>query len=148
MFRQFPEALLGSSGRQCVDRTRRCRRWTSGLLLKQLAEESPSNQNSKNLIGVQNSRFHSSGEEYFTITVARKTGKNQNVSVTIGILKDSAAQKKINFLSDPNVLTKSVNTTCERCPIKDCESRVAPASVIEKKEILKKIKSVIDKISE
>lgn len=124
-----------------------CRRWTSGLLLKKLAKEISGSPKSGNLIGVQNSRFHSSGEEYFTLTVAKKTNKNQNVSVTIGILKDSIAQKKIKFLNDPNILTKSVNTTCERCPIKDCESRVAPASVIEKKEILKKIKRVIDKIS-
>lgn len=122
-----------------------CRRWLSYNLVKEFA--SKKSEKGAVLSDVQNVRFHTSGEEYFFLTVAKKSKSNQNVSVTLGILKDSQAAKNISFLNGPKISFKEVNTTCERCPIQDCESRVAPATAIEKKEAMKKIKEVIDRIS-
>lgn len=123
-----------------------CRRWLSYSLLKKFASEE--RKSNEILFDVQNAKFHTSGEEYFFLTVAKKSKSNQNVSVTLGILKDSQSEKNIKFLKDPKISFKEVNTTCERCPIQNCESRVAPATVIEKKEAMRKIKEVIDQISE
>ena len=64
----------------------------------------------------------------------------------MGILKDTKAMEKIKFLNDPTIPTVFVGTTCQRCPISDCKERVAPPTIVNKKEKLKKINAAIEKI--
>ena len=117
-----------------------CRRWKGFSLLKKLNEQEESI-----LIDIQNEIFIDS-EPYLSITVAAKSNPDKYVSVTLGILKDAKALEEIKFLKDPNIPTKIVGTTCQRCPISDCKERVAPPTIIDKKEKLKKVKEAIERI--
>lgn len=119
-----------------------CRRWQSYSLLNTLENA----EINAVRIGVQHSVFPE-GEEYLNLTVATKTSKDKLVSVTIGILKDEAIADKIKFINDPKIPRKEVNTTCERCTIKNCESRAVPAYEIDKKERYKTMMKAIEKLS-
>ncbi len=125
-----------------------CRRWLDFSLLKKLSENVVHKNDGQVLIGVQNIIFNETAQQYLTITVAMESRKNKFVSVTLGILKDEAAEKNIQFLNDSTIPTIEVGTTCERCPIKDCKERVANPVIIEKKEGLKKVFNTIEKLSE
>ena len=119
-----------------------CRRWQSYSLLNSLKDA----EKNAVRIGVQNSVFPE-GEEYLCLTVVTKSSKDKLVSVTIGILKNEEVANKIKFINDPKIPRKEVNTTCERCPIQNCESRAVPAFEIDKKEKYKTMMKAIEKLS-
>ena len=85
-----------------------------------------------NIIMAQRSAFIDSENEYLCIAIARSMypSPNANSSVTLGLLVNDKLKKKIAFLKDPKIITKSVNATCERCILTDCKERVAEASVV------------------
>ena len=84
----------------------------------------------------------------FTIARPAYPSPDQNVSITVGILLDGALRRKVKFLDDPAISRKEVNTTCERCPIKDCAERAAPPTIVEAKEKRKKMQKVLKELEE
>ena len=117
-----------------------CRRWKGFALFKNMVE------NEKELsVDVQNEIFINS-KPYFSITVAVRSNNGTFVSATMGILKDAKAKATIKFIDSPTIATTIVGTTCERCPIMDCQERVANPVIVNKKEKLKKINEAIKRI--
>jgi len=57
-------------------------------------------------------------------------------------------RKRVKFLDDPAIARREVNTTCERCPIKDCAERAAPPTVVEAKERRKRVQRVLKELGE
>ncbi|WP_116107059.1 helix-turn-helix domain-containing protein [Lewinella sp. IMCC34191] len=109
-----------------------CRRWISINLLHRLSAE-PDNDLR---IEAQRSKYFGTDDEYLCITLARtdypRPGKN--VSVTLGLLITDTVREEIAFLDDPALPRVIVNTTCERCPIEDCQVRAAPPKVVNARE--------------
>ena len=117
-----------------------CRRWLAYSLSKDLQHPNQVK------IGIQNGIFQND-KTYLCLTVTTKTGDDKIIGLTIGILKDKHTNKIIKFAADPNIPTVQVNTTCERCPIRNCSSRAAEPTIIEKKEQFKSMMKTIEKIS-
>ena len=53
-------------------------------------------------------------------------------SISIGLLINKQLERKLKFLKDEKIKTQDVGVTCERCSIKNCAVRQAPAIVIDK----------------
>jgi XRE family transcriptional regulator, fatty acid utilization regulator len=144
-----------------------CRRWISVSLLQDLKKGvdtegsyfSEKNQaNSTNnpqkgvekdyLIGIQKSRYFQTEDEYLCFTVARPLSNNRNASLTIGVLIDDAAKKRIKFLDDPNIPSREVSTTCERCAVANCAERVSEPLALQRRENRLKVNEALEKILE
>lgn len=124
-----------------------CRRWISISLLQQLYElqKTENTLQTPYLISIQKSNFFGTNDEYLCITIAHAQ-EERNISVTIGILVDTESKNKVKFLNDPAILTKQVNTTCERCGITDCQDRIIEPTVIQRKAHRIKINEALNKI--
>ncbi|MEL7159176.1 MAG: helix-turn-helix domain-containing protein [Bacteroidota bacterium] len=118
-----------------------CRRWISlGLL-----EEMPTDGTEETRIDVQRSQYFDTDDEYLCITLAR-TGyprPDHNVSVTLGFLISDELRKTVSWADDPAIPARTVNTTCERCPIPDCAERAAEPVIIRKRERYQRVKAAL-----
>lgn len=139
-----------------------CRRWISVSLLQELqntegssflekSNEIADKSNNNNLIsdykiGIQKSRYFQTDDEYLCFTVARRSSNGRNASLTIGILIDAEAQKHIRFLNDPDIQTREVSTTCERCAIENCKERAIEPLVIQRRESRTRLNDALGKI--
>lgn len=127
-----------------------CRRWLSPVLLRQLQQEKPgATEKDSMLAGVQRATFLDTNDEYLCIalTKAGYPTLDRNVSVTLGVLLDDQAKKFIRFWDDPNIPKAIVNTTCERCPLSDCQERAAPATEVQRREARRKMQELIGRLS-
>ncbi len=122
-----------------------CSRWQSISILKDLAEMQQSGRYTGALVGIQRSQYFNTNDEYLCFTLARPAypSPDKNVSITIAILYDDALKSKVKFLDDPAISLKQVNTTCERCPIQNCQERTASPSVIEIRNHRKRVQEVL-----
>ena len=121
-----------------------CNRWISITLLQEL-----NNRKNKTLMAdAQISKYWNTDKEYLCITIAKPAfeEKDKLVSVTIGLLVTPQLKGLVHFLKDPNLKYREVHTTCERCGILNCESRVAEPNIINEKEstasLLKELKEL------
>jgi transcriptional regulator with XRE-family HTH domain/predicted transcriptional regulator len=125
-----------------------CRRWLSISLLRDLKVRQGANPNLQ-LVGIQRAVFVATGEEYLCIALAKPghPTPGRNVSVTLGVLLDDHAKQRIQFWNDPAIPIKSVNVTCQRCSIEDCEVRAAAPSVVIRREERKRMEEMLRKLT-
>ena len=123
-----------------------CRRWISLTIVQDLVQQRKNDPSIKYLAGIQRSRYLDSPNEYLCLSIAFPNVSNheESVSVTIGFLIDDSLTKRIKFLSDPDIPTRLVHTTCERCSIKDCKERAEQAYVYENSSESDKVLKEID----
>jgi len=127
-----------------------CRRWLSPTLLRNLEEkQQQGGDNALMIAGVQRASFLNTGEEYLCIALAKPGFPtiNRNVSVTLGVLLDDHAKQSIQFWNDPAIPQITVNITCERCPMADCQERAAEPKVIQRREERKKIQEALARLT-
>ncbi len=126
-----------------------CRRWISVTLLQDLQKMMQNTEgpllNVEHLVGIQRSRYFGTSDEYLCLTIARPAGI-RNVSITIGILIDNDSRNKIRFLNDDTTTSREVNTTCERCGIKDCAERAVEPLVVQRRQQRQNINEALKKI--
>ena len=120
-----------------------CRRWVSIKSFKRLEKISQEHLSQDFLVDVQRSMFIGTQNEYLSICITRPNSPTpeSNVSVSMGIQIDAAAKRRIRFLNNNELPIEMVNETCQRCPLQDCEQRVAPPTVLERtqsEEIIQK----------
>ena len=97
-------------------------------------------------IGIQKSRYFQTNDEYLCFTVARAASNRHNASLTIGILIDAEAKKRIRFLNDPTIQSREVSTTCERCAMPNCAERAIAPLVIQRRESRQRLNEALGKI--
>ncbi|NQZ45849.1 MAG: helix-turn-helix domain-containing protein [Flavobacteriaceae bacterium] len=104
-----------------------CRRWVSIRVLREIVA-----QDSEHHMDVQVSHYPADGLSYLIFASATKDPFKEGVyrSVGIGLRINDTLRKKVNFLDDPKIKTYEVGVTCERCAIRDCEVRQAPARIL------------------
>ncbi len=109
-----------------------CRRWVS-IRLVQEARRQALTEAPAFVLGAQRSCYPNN-DEYLCLTLARAAGPTEPaVSVTVGLLCDDNLRQKILFYDDPAIIQKTVNETCERCHILDCEVRAAEPLELERR---------------
>lgn len=125
-----------------------CRRWISIDVLKKLRTRKSNIQG--DLADAQVSNYFDSKNSYLCLSVAFKNKREEegNHSVTLGFLVTDHLRRIVNFLDDPDLLERVVNTTCERCANPDCSERAAPPVVIEKRDQQEAVFAAIDSLVE
>lgn len=121
-----------------------CRRWISLSLLKEV----PKTGAAEMRIDVQRSHYYGTEDEYLCITLARMGSPDpgRNVSLTLGFLVNDKLKETISWLEDPAIPTRVVNTTCERCPITDCNERAAEPIIVHKREKYQRVKAALKQL--
>jgi len=122
-----------------------CQRWISIKILKKLRTSGKSSNKNQPIADAQVSKYWETPNEYLCLTIAKPNtfDSNESTSVTIGLLMNDSLRKIFKFLSDSDLKYKEVNTTCERCSMPDCGSRVAPPIAIERKNEQQEIKDAL-----
>lgn len=115
-----------------------CRRWVS---ITSIDEQRKGGKRSpeKIVADAQISKYWKTSNEYLCISLAKEGFSGHGESVTIGLLINDKVRGIFNFLSDPSLKSKEVHTTCERCRIEDCESRISRPIIIDEIEHRDKI---------
>jgi transcriptional regulator with XRE-family HTH domain len=124
-----------------------CRRWVAINILNDLSRVQKNNpDHSKTLIQAQFSHYIDADSKYLIISIARPLNllNQTNVSISIGIEYNKDTMEKIGFMNDPNIETRVVNQTCEKCGIFDCAERVAAPIILQKKRQIKEMKAAIN----
>ena len=113
-----------------------CRRWITISLLQDLARKIRIGTYEKPIIGAQFSHYHNTNSEYLCITIARplSLASDNNSCVTLGIEVNDAFKEKVGFWNDSDIPRRTVNETCERCPIEDCDERAAEPVFYEEEQ--------------
>jgi len=121
-----------------------CRRWMSLKVIKEIRKS-----NNDHEFDVQISNYPSHENKYLILSSATKDPfrENQFRSISIGLLMNKQLERKLNFLEDKKITRENVGVTCERCAIKDCEVRKAPAIFLERREKNRKIESIVDELT-
>ena len=125
-----------------------CRRWLSVNMLNRLSDKEGSANSQETIIDAQISDYHNTEDKYLCMSMAKssKLRPNKKVSITIGIKIEEGIEEEIKFINDPAIKSKTVNITCERCPIEDCTDRVKEPTTILRKQKKKAIQIALDKI--
>ncbi len=125
-----------------------CRKWISLNIIKRLHTSRSLGDRSGAIVDVQISKYWETENEYLCMSFAKADDSNtkDGVSVTLGLLVNNKLRKLIRFLGDPNLPSRVVNTTCERCAMPDCEFRAAPPIVEEEKLRVENIKEILGEL--
>jgi Zn-dependent peptidase ImmA (M78 family) len=117
-----------------------CRRWVSLKLLNKISKSKKEHE-----FDLQISHFEHDSAKYVVLSSATKDPFNENYyrSISIGLLINKQLQRRLNFLTDPNIKRQKVGVTGERCSIQDCEVRQVPASVLGKVAKNKNIENIV-----
>lgn len=123
-----------------------CRRWISTDLLRQASERITGYENI--LTGAQKSKFLESGIEYLCISGAQASSVEANTysCITLGFVQNDTFLKKVKFADDPQISEQTVNKTCERCSIEDCNVRASEPVIYQKEQRLEHLADKINKI--
>lgn len=126
-----------------------CRRWVALGVLKDLALKQKNGDNSETVVKAQISKYIGSPNEYLCLSIARPMSPTPNVnsSVTIGLQVNTALRNKVAFLNDLSLVTREVNSTCERCPAENCAERAAEPFVINRRIKKQKVDDAIDTLT-
>lgn len=121
-----------------------CRRWVSLNVLKKISDS-----NSTHEFDVQISNYPDDNQSYLVFSSATKDPfKDEHYrSISVGLLINRQLKRKISFLDDPNINSKEVGVTCERCAIKDCAVRQVPAKFVEKSIRNRTIETVVEDLT-
>ncbi|HKJ33345.1 MAG TPA: helix-turn-helix transcriptional regulator [Balneolales bacterium] len=117
-----------------------CRRWITISIFHELNDLLQKGEYTEPIIRTQRSHFFNTNNEYFNLTLARplSLSPDTNSCVTMGFRMNTAFKRKVKFWNDQNIHRREVNETCERCPITDCEERVADPIVYNQEKTMEK----------
>ncbi|WP_452224188.1 helix-turn-helix domain-containing protein [Lacinutrix chionoecetis] len=121
-----------------------CRRWISIKMLKDISKSEKNH-----VFDMQISNYQDDGMKYLVLSSATKDPFRDNHyrSISVGLLINKQLKRKINFLEDTNIASQNVGVTCERCLIKNCEVRQAPAIILDRKAKNKKIEIIVEELN-
>ncbi len=126
-----------------------CHRWISIHVLKKIRSKQYIEASKNLVIDAQISKYWNSPNEYFCMSIAQTNsfGNYTPSSVTLGLLITPQLRATFNFLKDDDILSRHVNTTCERCSMPDCDHRVAAPTFIEADELEKELALELDTLN-
>lgn len=113
-----------------------CNRWVSITSIKQYYLKYKKKKSSAIFADAQISKYWNTNNEYLCISVARPAFEDMDsvTSVTLGLKVTPQLKGIFHLLTDPKLKIREVHTTCERCGIMDCEARIAPSTILDRRE--------------
>jgi len=108
-----------------------CRRWVSVNIIRDLMGSK------ENIIAdSQISAYWKSDNSYLCISLANRAYHTKDlVSVTLGLAVNEKLRQLFRFVNASDTKVRTVNATCERCSVPECEERVVkPLILMEKNE--------------
>ncbi|MCB0597200.1 MAG: helix-turn-helix domain-containing protein [Lewinellaceae bacterium] len=110
-----------------------CRRWVSVNIIKKVKSNQQLHNDTAPAADAQISQYWETPNRYLCISVAKPDFQNpaRGTSVTVGLLVNDTLRRLFRFLDSPELPTRIVNTTCERCSLSNCEARAAAPAVLE-----------------
>ncbi|MGY6559938.1 MAG: helix-turn-helix domain-containing protein [Nitritalea sp.] len=98
-----------------------CRRWVSATIFDDFE------RSGEKVVGKGQFSFYPDGDSYFVFAIAYRAGMNakEHVSISFGLKANALFKRKVKFHNDQNIPLRYVGTTCQRCPVENCEVRVA-----------------------
>jgi len=106
-----------------------CRRWVSINAIKDLVKS-----DEPILADCQISDYWQSPNSYLCISFANRAYHTKDsISVTLGLAVDEKLRQVFRFVNSPEIKIQTVNTTCERCSVPDCEERFIKPVILEEK---------------
>jgi predicted transcriptional regulator/DNA-binding XRE family transcriptional regulator len=120
-----------------------CHRWVSISSIKQL-----NSVKSNYVIDAQVSEYWQTDNAYFCISIAEQDrfDNHNGTSVTLGLSMNESLRGAFNFMKDPALRRRTVHTTCEQCSIPDCEHRVAPPTIVNKRRLEEELEEELKKL--
>ncbi|UJP63939.1 helix-turn-helix domain-containing protein [Mongoliitalea daihaiensis] len=105
-----------------------CRRWVSATIFDDFAKSRAPR------IGKAQYSFYPDGQSYFVFALAYQSGlkHQEQISISFGLKVNSAFKRKVKFHNDSSIQLKHVGTTCQTCPVENCEVRVSPPYKLQK----------------
>lgn len=112
-----------------------CRRWVSATIFDEFSQSQSSR------IGKAQYSFYPDGQSYFVFAIAYQSGmkRQEQISISFGLKVNTQFKRKVKFHNDQQIQLKYVGTTCQTCPVENCEVRVSPPIKLQK------LQSQIDK---
>jgi predicted transcriptional regulator len=109
-----------------------CHRWVSIKSIKDVMQLVKARKYRMPVVETQISQYWLTHNRYLCISIAKPLDKDltEAVSVTIGLLIDQNLVHTMPFVNHPDILVRTVHTTCERCGILDCLERVEAPIVL------------------
>lgn len=125
-----------------------CRRWVSLSILFELAKMQQDGLYTSPILRAQISDYIDSQNAYFVFAFARPLTpiRNLNHSVTLGILINDTTLSRIKFLSDPAIIHRNVNESCERCSAIHCQERASPPVLLQRRERVEMLKGTLQQM--
>lgn len=125
-----------------------CRRWIALTILNDLGEITSKKEPARILCKAQKSTYIDTRDEYLVVSFAQPMSptQNLNVSVSMGIYLDDQTREKLGFLEDPDLPSREVNQTCERCSVFDCKERIAAPIILQKKHKNEELRKALRKM--
>ena len=119
----------GYQPRAHQEREHYCRRWVSTGIL---TDDNSFPERSGIRIGIQRNQFAESDSHQLILAAGSADPFNLNWrrSVCIGLSLQAKQKRKINFVDSDLIPQKMVGNTCERCPIEDCQERIADPIIL------------------
>lgn len=99
-----------------------CARWLTHTLTEQILKSSR-----PQIAGMQRSHFENSGQDYLVFAAAFQKSQipGDIATVSLGLQATPQLLKLIPWLNENQIIKKTVNDTCERCSIMDCQERLS-----------------------
>ncbi|WP_170227130.1 helix-turn-helix transcriptional regulator [Luteibaculum oceani] len=121
-----------------------CARWSALKTLKEVVGNEGGEQFSAH---GQISEFVENGDCYLVISMGRKISEATGLatSTCLGIYLNAKLKRKVRWLSDPKLAKKQVNVLCENCAM-DCEDRLAPPSILERKSLKMEVEDALSQL--
>lgn len=122
-----------------------CRKWVSVSILKNLRA---STSKTKWIADAQISSYWETDNHYLCLSFAKKDPyePQKNSSVTIGLMINEQVKHNFHFLRHPKFKIRTVNTTCERCSMTDCEARAAAPITLERINAVEDVNQIVKKL--
>lgn len=123
-----------------------CRRWVSVNIIKNMRAQQQIEGKHSPIAEAQISSYWETTNEYLCISIAKidPHAPNNPVSVTVGLLVNDELRRHFRFLDDVDLSKRTVNTTCERCNIPNCEARSVPPRIVEQRNKLEREKKALE----
>lgn len=127
-----------------------CRRWVTVTLLQDLANADLHEAGGKPLVDIQRSKYYGTENQYICISLARPLAlsSDTNSCITLGLLENETLKRNVKFVNDPDIKTRIVNESCERCPIPDCQERAAEPIISQKDQKMKNRETALQQFIE
>ncbi|MFN0203060.1 MAG: helix-turn-helix domain-containing protein [Bacteroidia bacterium] len=125
-----------------------CRRWIALGSIRHLRNLQRIGYTHSRTASVQIEQYWNTPNKYLCLSISfpNISHPQEAISITIGFLMNENLQRMIRFSNDLSEKTFEVHTTCERCPLIDCNERIAPPIKVQEEQEKREMEACLKEI--